>query len=52
MASRAAAKSSFFFVFFFVCKKIVNIILKKRTRIIDFSIGEPIEWAGLLYVLI
>ena len=25
---------------------------KNSTRIIDFSIGKPIEWAGLLYILI
>ena len=25
---------------------------RNKRRIIDFSIGKPIEWAGLLYILI
>ena len=28
------------------------VYLNNNTRIIDFSIGIPIEWAGLLYILI
>ena len=29
-----------------------ELICENQTRLIDFSIGKPIEWAGLLYILI